>query len=64
MRSGILEYDAIVTVARLGGFRAAAAELNMSPSALSNAVAALETKLKVRLSRLPADRPRDADAAA
>ena len=49
MRSGILEYDAIVTVARLGGFRAAAAELNMSPSALSNAVAALETKLKVRL---------------
>jgi DNA-binding transcriptional LysR family regulator len=49
MKSGLGELDAIVTVARLGSFRAAAAELGMSPSALSHAVATLEARLSVRL---------------
>jgi DNA-binding transcriptional LysR family regulator len=43
------EYDAVLAVARLGSFRAAAIELGMSPSALSHAIAALEARLGVRL---------------
>lgn len=38
-----------MTVARCGGFRVAARELDMSSSALSHAVAALEARLGVRL---------------
>jgi len=49
LRTGLAEYDAIVAVARLGSFRAAATELGMSTSALSHAVAALEARLGVRL---------------
>lgn len=49
MKAGFTELEAVIAVARLGGFRAAAAELNMSPSALSHAVSALEARLGVRL---------------
>lgn len=48
-KTGLTEFDAVVAVARLGSFRAAAAELGMSPSALSHAVAALEARLGARL---------------
>jgi len=48
-KSGLTELDAVVTVARKGGFRAAAVELGMSPTALSHAVAGLEGRLGVRL---------------
>jgi DNA-binding transcriptional LysR family regulator len=49
MRASQLELEAVVAVARHGGFRVAARELNMSSSALSHAVAALEARLSVRL---------------
>src|SRR5277367_2255910 len=49
MRASQLELEAVVAVARNGGFRAAARELGMSSSALSHAVAALEARLGVRL---------------
>jgi DNA-binding transcriptional LysR family regulator len=49
MKVSQFELEAVVAVARLGGFRAAAGELAMSSSALSHAVAALETRLGVRL---------------
>lgn len=49
MKTAFHEFDAVVAVARLGSFRAAAAELSVSPSALSHAVAALERRLGVRL---------------
>jgi DNA-binding transcriptional LysR family regulator len=44
-----IELEAVVAVARSGGFRAAARELRMSSSALSHAVAMLESRLGVRL---------------
>jgi len=44
-----VELEAVVAVARLGGFRAAARDLGMSSSALSHAVSALEARLGVRL---------------
>ena len=43
------ELEAVITVARTGGFRSAARELGMSSSALSHAIAALEERLGVRL---------------
>src|SRR6201995_3754348 len=49
MRASQIELEAVVAVARTGGFRAAARELGMASSALSHAVAALETRLGVRL---------------
>lgn len=49
LKTGLTEFDAIVAVARLGSFRAAATELGLSTSALSHAVASLETRLGVRL---------------
>src|SRR5271170_203410 len=49
MRPSQLELEAVVMIARTGGFRIAARELNMSPSALSHAVAGLEGRLGVRL---------------
>jgi DNA-binding transcriptional LysR family regulator len=49
MRASQLELEAVVAVARHGGFRVAARDLDMSSSALSHAVAALETRLGVRL---------------
>lgn len=48
-KSGLVELDAVLTVARLSSFKAAAAELEMSTTALSHAVAALEARLGVRL---------------
>lgn len=47
--SGLTELDAVLTVARLGKFRAAALELGVSTTALSNAVGKLERALGVRL---------------
>ncbi|AGT11356.1 LysR family transcriptional regulator [Paracoccus aminophilus] len=49
MKATLAELEAVVTVARLGGFRAAARELNLSSSALSHAVAALEARIETRL---------------
>ncbi|MDB5974852.1 MAG: LysR family transcriptional regulator [Nevskia sp.] len=48
-KSGLVELDAVVAIARRGGFRAAAIELGMSSTALSHAVAGLEARLGVRL---------------
>jgi DNA-binding transcriptional LysR family regulator len=48
-RSGLVELDAVAAVARLGGFRAAAMELGVSATSISNAVAGLEARLGVRL---------------
>lgn len=47
--SGLTELDAILAVARRGSFKAAADELQMSTTALSNAVAGMEKRLGVRL---------------
>jgi DNA-binding transcriptional LysR family regulator len=49
IRASQLELEAVVAVARHGGFRVAARDLDMSSSALSHAVAALEARLGVRL---------------
>lgn len=49
MRSGLTELEAVLAVARLGSFRGAAAALEMSTSALSQSVAALETRIGTRL---------------
>jgi len=47
--SGLVELEAVLAVARHGGFRAAAATMGMSRSALSATVAGLEARLGVRL---------------
>ncbi|MDB5987486.1 MAG: HTH-type transcriptional regulator [Nevskia sp.] len=47
--SGLIELEAILAVARHRSFRAAATDLGMSTSALSHTVAALETRIGVRL---------------
>ncbi|WP_448956591.1 LysR family transcriptional regulator [Labrys neptuniae] len=49
MKASQLELEAVVAVASHGGFRVAARELDMSSSALSHAVAALEARMGVRL---------------
>lgn len=48
-KSGLVELEAVLAVARRQGFRPAAVELGMSATALSNAVAGLEARLGVRL---------------
>jgi DNA-binding transcriptional LysR family regulator len=48
-RSGLVELDTVAAVSRLGGFRAAALELGVSATSVSNAVAGLEARLGVRL---------------
>jgi len=48
-RQGLVELDAVLAIARRGSFRAAALDLEMSTSALSNAVGKLERQLGVRL---------------
>ena len=47
--SGLMELEAVVAVARCRNFRAAAADLGRSRSALSHSVATLEQRLGVRL---------------
>ncbi len=47
--SGLVELEAVLAVARHGGFRAAATAMGMSRSALSATVAGLEARLGVRL---------------
>ena len=48
-RPALNDLHAVLTIARRGSFRAAAADLEMSTSALSNVVAKLEADLGVRL---------------
>lgn len=48
-RSGLTELEVVLAVARRRGFRAAAVELDMSTTAVSNAVANLEARLGARL---------------
>ncbi|WP_425405516.1 LysR substrate-binding domain-containing protein [Hwanghaeella sp.] len=48
-RLGLGDLDAVIAVSREGSFRAAAKTLDMSTTALSNAIAKLETTLGVRL---------------
>ena len=47
--ASLAELEAVATVARRGGFRAAARDLGVSSSALSHAVSALEERIGVRL---------------
>ncbi|TIY07685.1 MAG: LysR family transcriptional regulator, partial [Mesorhizobium sp.] len=47
-RSVLVDLDAVLSIGRLGSFRAAALELGMSTTALSNAIAKLEQRLGVR----------------
>jgi DNA-binding transcriptional LysR family regulator len=47
--TGLIELEAVLAVARLGGFRSAARELGISSTALSRVVAQLEARLGVRL---------------
>lgn len=50
MRSySLSDFDAVLAIGRRGSFRAAALDLGMSTSALSNAIAKLEGRLGVRL---------------
>lgn len=46
---GLIELDAVLAIARRGSFRAAALELGLSTTALSNAIGKLERQLGVRL---------------
>lgn len=48
-RTGLIELDVVLAVARRASFRAAALELGMSSTAVSSAVAGLEARLQVRL---------------
>jgi DNA-binding transcriptional LysR family regulator len=49
MRPLISDLEAVLAIARLGSFRAAALDLSMSTTALSTAIAKLEQRLGVRL---------------
>lgn len=48
-RPGLIEFDAVLAIARHGSFRAAALELGVSTTALSNLIGKLERSLGVRL---------------
>ena len=48
-KHGLLEFDAVLAIARRGSFRAAALELGLSTTALSNLIGKLERRLGVRL---------------
>ena len=49
MAFSLLDFDAVIAISRRGSFRAAAPDLGMSTTALSNAIAKLEGQLGVRL---------------
>ncbi|PND25971.1 LysR family transcriptional regulator [Sinorhizobium sp. M4_45] len=49
MRGSLAELEAVMAVSSRGGFRAAARELGISSSSLSQQIAALETRMGVRL---------------
>ena len=54
-RSGLTELEVVMAVVRRGSFRGAAQELGMSATAVSNAIAGLESRLETRLlTALPA----------
>jgi len=48
-RDSLIEFDAVIAVVRRGSFRAAALELGVSTTALSNAIGKIERQLGVRL---------------
>lgn len=48
-RHSLIEFDAVLAIARRGSFRAAALDLGLSTTALSNAIGKLERQLGVRL---------------
>nr|CAD6437601.1 LysR family transcriptional regulator [Rhizobium sp. Q54] len=48
-KTGLVELNAVLAIARRGTFRAAAIDLNMSTTALSHAIGKLEASLGVRL---------------
>jgi DNA-binding transcriptional LysR family regulator len=48
-RQSLVEFDAVLAIARRGSFRAAAIELGLSTTSLSNLIGALERRLGVRL---------------
>lgn len=48
-KHGLIEFDAVLAIARQGSFRAAALELGLSTTALSNLIGKLERRLGVRL---------------
>jgi DNA-binding transcriptional LysR family regulator len=48
-RSVLADLDAVLSIARLGSFRAAALELGISTTSLSNVIAKLEQRLAIRL---------------
>ena len=48
-RQGLIEFDAVLAIVRRGSFRAAAIELGLSTTSLSNLIGALERRLGVRL---------------
>ncbi|WHP31925.1 LysR family transcriptional regulator [Trabulsiella odontotermitis] len=48
-RSGLTELEVVMAVVRRGSFRGAAQELGMSATAVSNAIAGLESRLQTRL---------------
>jgi len=48
-KSGLVDLEVVLAIARRQSFRAAATELDMSTTAVSNAVAALEARMGVRL---------------
>src|SRR5271154_7074744 len=48
-RSGFIEFEAAIAVARFRNFRAAAADLGMSPTALSSTIRGLEARIGVQI---------------
>src|SRR5258705_590211 len=48
-KSGWMDFEAVVAIARIGSFRAAPIDLDVSPTAIGNAVPSLENRLGVRL---------------
>jgi DNA-binding transcriptional LysR family regulator len=48
-KSGLVDLEVVLAIARRQSFRAAATELEMSTTAVSNAVAGLEARLGARL---------------